>query len=211
MCFIALSWHIFSGVLFLWTDRLVILARPVFPTSYICLVSLLAPVGIEWTSYLPWTDRIGSVFWAAVRTQTRFVRYFHHLMEGGQFPCNPQKNKKTTKEVPQEKVICTWSPRCDSCRRSDWRWCSCIPSVKRSQTYTHRQQRRALPTFAQNVACKYWSEPPSSIGYFRQGPPAPQLHLLAAKVSAAQGHAIAHPTGIKMASSGWQKRSSYSH
>ncbi len=51
----------FSGVPFLWTDRLVILTRPVFHTSYICLVSLLALAGIEWTSDLPWTDRLASV------------------------------------------------------------------------------------------------------------------------------------------------------
>ncbi len=99
MCFIALSWHIFSGVFFLCTDRLVILATPVFHTSYICPVSLLAPAGIEWTSYLPWTDRLGSVFWAGVRAQTRFVRYFRHLMEGGQLPCNPQKKKKKKKKL----------------------------------------------------------------------------------------------------------------
>ncbi len=114
---------------------------------------------------------------------------------------------KHAKRRKSRKVICTWSPRCDSCRRR----CSCIASIKRSQTYTHRQQRKVLPKFAQNVACKYWSEPPSSIGHFRQGPPAPQLHLLTAEVSASQGHATAHPTGIKMASSGWQKPSSYSH
>ncbi len=45
----------FSRVFFLWTDRLVTfkLTRPVFHTSYICLVSLLAPASIEWTFCLP--------------------------------------------------------------------------------------------------------------------------------------------------------------
>ncbi len=28
---------------------------------------------------------------SVVRAQTRFVRYLHHLREGGQFPCNPEK------------------------------------------------------------------------------------------------------------------------
>lgn len=43
-----------------------------------------------------------------------------------------------TKEVPEERVICTWSPRCDSCRRA-------FLPVKRSQTYTQ-------PTIAQSAA-----------------------------------------------------------
>ncbi len=31
--------------------------------------------------------------------KTRFVRYLHHLTEGGQFPCNPPKKKKKKKTV----------------------------------------------------------------------------------------------------------------
>ena len=106
-------------------------------------------------------------------------------------------------------VICTWGPRFVGCRRR----CSCITSVlcKKGRKRTHRQQRKSLPRFAQHVACKHWSELPSSIDPLRKGPPAPQLHLLIAEVSAAERHAVAHPTGIKMASSGWQKPSSYIH
>ena len=74
LCFIpwcvwsALSWHIIfwsslpeGGPLYRGLTALSSW-RPVFHTTYICPVYLLAPAGIEWTSYLPWTDRLGSVF-----------------------------------------------------------------------------------------------------------------------------------------------------
>ncbi len=43
----------------MYTDRLVILIKPVFHTSYICIF-----VSTSWhrVDILPWTDRLGSVF-----------------------------------------------------------------------------------------------------------------------------------------------------
>ena len=92
MCFIARSWHICYEVPFIYTDRLVILIKPVFYTSYICIF-----VGTSWhrVDILPWTDRLGGVIQAGVRAQTKFVRHLNHLTEGGQFPCNQKKKKKS--------------------------------------------------------------------------------------------------------------------
>ena len=44
-------------------------------------------------------QRCGRQCCLLVRAQTRFVRYLHHLTEGGQFPCNKKKKKTCGRQL----------------------------------------------------------------------------------------------------------------